>query len=137
MFKSVRKFNGAVDPHWDTAEGQAECGGYATFDHHMGGGSLKQAVDAARQEVEMAKPAARASDYERAIAELSNPKPHGVEFEYLQDKYEIFGTNDPKDIEPGVRDFNDPRLRPDWEIKLENGRIYRADGKRRVGWWWI
>jgi hypothetical protein len=132
MFKSwVRKFNGAIDPYWDTAEGQAETEGHATFDHHLGGGTHEQAREAARNEIELAKRAASKTEYNRAIHALERGD---TEIEYLQDKYiEIYTEN----IKPGVRAFHDPRLRPDWEIKLENGRIYRADGKRRVGWWWV
>jgi hypothetical protein len=134
MIFSRRKFNGAIDPYWDTPEGQAETGGHATFDHHLGGGTAKQAFEAARQEVELAKCAASPSEYRNAIQAIERGD---AEFSYLQDKYEIFGTNNPEDAKPGVRNFNDRRVRDNMEVGIdEKGRIVRADGMVRKGWRW-
>lgn len=111
MYKAVRKFNAAVDPHWSTPEGIAEWGGYATFDHHMGGGSFQDAVKAARQFLEESKGVAetlgKMDEIRKAMILLSDPTPRDISFVFNQDVFEIsrslYGSE-------GVSNFNDPRL---------------------------
>jgi hypothetical protein len=129
-WKAVRKFNGAVDPYWSTPEGVAEWGGYATFDHHLGGGSFNDAINAVRAFLGDRSLSGREQEYSGAMLILSDPTPGHVRFVYDQDVFEI---SESSEVVVGVRNFHDPRL----TVSFQNGKIVRSDGKVRRGWRWI
>jgi len=130
MYQAIRKFNGACDPHWSTPEGQAEWGGYATFDHHLGGGTFKDAINAIRSFMsDQSKPgdkfkwgpgwklAKERGEYDAIMKELNNPTPRSFSFVFNQDVFEVTGSSSDLhnlDNSAGVRNFSDPRLKGGW-----------------------
>lgn len=100
MYKTVRKFNGSVDPSW-AEEGCS----YQTHDFHLGSGSFRDATSAARRFVEESRVVAEGLDaarnetekmdeYRNAMKLLSDPTPRDFSFTFLQDKFVISGDGD-------------------------------------------